>query len=173
MRQRHRRQARIDFDGEIRIGVHSHGSSLQRVLDKGDGRIHDLFGVDPVAIDGDSCGINAGHVEDVLEQARQAIELGDRRVGLHDTFRCRHLPTQILDRHLDRGQWCSQIVTQRGEQRGREIRLLFDELGGVSFLKELGSLDRNRHHTGDGIKRADVDQRRDRGQQADGLGAMA
>jgi hypothetical protein len=68
VRERRRREARIDFDRQIRIRIHAHGSPLKRVLHESDGRIHHVVGFDPLAIDGDCGRVDACHIQDVLEE---------------------------------------------------------------------------------------------------------
>ena len=66
-------------------------------------------------------------------------------------------PPQVLDRDPDRGQRRTQVVAQRGEQRGGEVGLLPDHFGGLALGQKLRTFDRDRHHAGHGIERPDVE----------------
>ena len=77
VRQCHRRQARIDLHLQLRVGIHAQVASLQRVPHVRHRGIDHIGRGHPLAVDADRRGVDARHVEDVLEQARQAIQLAD------------------------------------------------------------------------------------------------
>ena len=81
----------------------------------------------------------------------------------------RQLASQVFDRDANRRQRRLQIVAQRRQQRRRQIGLLPHQFRGVTFRQELRAFDRDRHHAGQRVQRADVQRRRDRGQQTDGF----
>ena len=80
------------------------GVPLERMPDVRDGGIDHIGGGDPLPVDADRGRVDARHVEDVLEQARQPVELGDGRAGLRATLVGRQIAAQVLDGHADRRQ---------------------------------------------------------------------
>ena len=124
-----------------------------------DGGIDHVGGGDPLPVDLDRGRVDARHVEDVLEQARQPVELGDGRAGLRATLVGRQVAAQVLDGHPDDGQRCPEVVAQRRQQRRRQIRLLPDEVGRVTFRQELGPFDRDGDDARDGVEGADIECR--------------
>ena len=82
VRQRDRREARIDLHLHVRVRIHTQARVLQRVPDVGDRGIDHIGRGHPLAVDADRRGVDARHVEDVLEQARQPVELADGGAGL-------------------------------------------------------------------------------------------
>ena len=102
-------------------------------------------GGDPLPVDADRGRVDARHVEDVLEQARQPVELGACAArACSRRSSAGRLAAQVLDGDPDRRQRRAQIVAQRRQQRRREIGLLPHELGRVALREELRALDRNR-----------------------------
>ena len=137
--------------------------------DVGDGSIHNVGRSDPLPLDADRLRIDARHVEDVLKQASEAVELHDGGVCLHMPIIRGQIASQILHGDSYRRQWCSQIMAERREQRARQVRLLPHKRGGVTFRQELRPLDGNGDDAGDGVERADVERRRRRYQKPNGF----
>ena len=54
----------------------------------------------PLPVDPDRGRVDARHVEQVLEQARQPVEFGDGRLGLHVAIVGEQIAAQVLDGHL-------------------------------------------------------------------------
>ena len=146
--------------------------AVERVPDVSDGGVDDVGRVDPLALDADRLGVDARHVENVLEQARQPIELGDRCARLRAPLLRRQVAAQVLHRDSDRGQRRSQVVTERRQQRAGQIGLLPYERRGVALGQELRPLDGNGDDAGDGVEGADVERRRRCREQPDRLRAM-
>ena len=73
------------------VGVDPQRVAVERVPDVGDRRIDDVGGRHPLALDVDRRGIDARHVEDVLEQPGQPDQLGDRGAGLRPALVGRQL----------------------------------------------------------------------------------
>ena len=86
--------------------------SLQCVPDMRTRGIHDVGCGDPLPVDADCGGIDAGHVENVLKQARESIQFSGRRARLLGTFILRQVAAQVLDRRLDSSQWRPQVMTE-------------------------------------------------------------
>ena len=64
-------------------------------------------------------------------------------------------------------------MAERREECRRQVGLLPDEFGGLTFSEKLCPLDGDRHDAGDGVQCAEIDGRRNRCEQADGFRAVA
>ena len=156
VRQGDGREAGIDLHLTVGVGLDAQRVSLERVPDVRAGRIDDIGGRDPLLVHSDGGRVDARHVEDVLEQPREAVQFDAGRARLFPAFVGRQLAAEVFDRGLDRRQRRAQIVAQRGEQRRGEIGFLPYQLRRVALGQKLRALDRDRDDTGQGVERADV-----------------
>ena len=96
MGERRRRQPRIQPHGEVGVDGDVHLVSLKRVLDLIARRRDDLGGMRPPRFGGHGAGVDARHLEEVLEQPRQSLDFRQYQVALLEavlaraarTFRC-------------------------------------------------------------------------------------
>ena len=103
---------------------------------------------------GDRAGVDARHLEDVLEQARQPVDLGEDQVALlAPLLLVGPRGLEVARRDPDRGQRRPQIVAERGEQRRLQRLALAREIGRLALVEELRPLDRDRGEAGDGVER--------------------
>ena len=81
--------------------------------------------------------LDAGQVEDFLEQPRKVIDLRDGERGLlaADIGGQRGV-SGVGDGHADGGERCPEVVTERAEQGRREVGALTGELRRTPFLQE-------------------------------------
>ena len=172
MRQGDGGDAGIDLDFGLGVGIHLQRMAVQRVPDVSGCRIDDVGRRHPLALDVNRRRVDARHVEDVLEETIQPVQLHDGGACLSGVFAGRQMTAQVLDRDANRRERRLQVVAERREQRRREIRLLPHQFRGFAFAEELRPLDRNRDHTRNGVKCADVEGWRDGGEQADRLRAV-
>ena len=141
--------------------------------DVGHGRIDDFRRRDPLPLDQNRGGIHSRHVQDVLEETRQAAELRRREVGLRFAFVSRQLAAKVLDGDAGRRQRRLEVVAQGRQKRRCKIRLLPNALRGVAFAEKLRALDGNRDDAAKRIQRAEIEIRRARREQAHGLHTVA
>ena len=66
------------------------------------GRVDDVGRRDPLAFDVNRRRIDTRHVEDVLEETIQPVQLDDGGAGLRRAFAGRQMTAQVLDRDADR-----------------------------------------------------------------------
>ena len=159
VRQGDRCQARVDLDLHLGICLDAQRVSLHGMPHVSERRIDDVGRGDPLPFDADRLGVDARHVEDVLEQARQPLELGHGRTCLCATLVLGSSPRRFSTATRDGGQRRTKIMAERREQRGGQVRLLTDERRGVALAQELGSFDRNGDDAGDGVECADIERR--------------
>ena len=157
VRERDRHQTRIDFGFEVSLGVHAQRVSLERVPNVRARGIDDVGCRHPLLVHTDGCCVDARHIEDVLEQAGEAMQLHAGGARLFTPLLGWQLTTQVFDGRLDRRQRCAQIVAQRREERRREVGLLPNQVRRIPLGQELRALDRDRHDAGKRVERADVE----------------
>ena len=112
VRQGDRSDSWIDIDLGLGVRVHLQWMAVESVPDVGRGRIDDVGGRDPLAFDVDRRRVDARHVEDVLEETVQPVQLSDGGAGLGRVFAGRQMTAQVLDRHADRRERRLEIVTE-------------------------------------------------------------
>ena len=170
MRERRRRQPRIDLDLGVGRGVDANGSSLERRPHVRGRRIDDIGGRDPLTVGDDPVRVDSCHVENVLEEARQAVQFRQRRAHLlAPRFDGHRFLAEVLDGDPNGRQRRAQIVAQRREQCRREVGLLSHDLRCFALVQELHAFDRNRRHAGHGIERPEIHARRHSCKHTDGL----
>ena len=94
VRQRHRCQPWIDLHLHLGVRIHAQRVPVERMPDVRHRGVDDVGGGDPLPLDADRLGVDARHVEDVLEQPGQPIELRHRGARLR---------TPLLGREIRRG----------------------------------------------------------------------
>ena len=111
-------------------------------------------GVHPVVLQLDRRGVDAGHVEEIAEQPREAIELVWARRA------CSWRPSSgsaVFWRLLTAMRMAVsgvRDVVDRGEQRRREVGALPDQLRLFALAEQLGAFDGHRREPGHRVERA-------------------
>ncbi len=114
----------------------------------------------PTPLRVDRGGIDARHVEDVLEQARQAIELLQCQLRLSAPLLGRQAHVlKIRHRHTDRRHGRAQVVAEGGEERRRQVGALAQRLCLLALGKEMRALDRDRHDPAKRVERTEIERR--------------
>ena len=132
----------------------------------------ELRRIDPSRGAGDGAGVDARHLENVLEQARQPLDLGEHQIALlAPLVLAQPRRLQIARGDADRGQRRPQVVAERGEERRLQLLALARELRRLPLLEKLRALDRDRRDAGERIEGPRLDARTARGEQPDRLGA--
>ena len=103
-----------------------------------------LTGV-PTRVQGEHAGFDAGHVEEIRDQPREAIRLDlDQPVELAGVT-SGELARAVGQRRrgdLDGGEWRAQVVGDRAEQSPAEPVRFFEQFGAQRLLAQLGPLER-------------------------------
>ena len=158
VRQRARRQARIDPHETIRFDIGRERVPVQRVSDLFAGGFDDLRRIDPAEVRADRTGIDARHLQDVLEQAIQAFDFRhDQRALLAPLLVVRPRRLEIRRGHANGRQRRPEIVGDRREQRGLELLAAPRQLRRLPLLEKLRALDRNRRHAPERVERPGFD----------------
>ena len=85
----------------------------------------DLRRMGPSRVLGDGARVDAGHIEDVLEQPRQSRRLGQDQVALLQTLGVGQLgPLEVARRDADGRQRRPQVVAERRQQRRLQLLAL-------------------------------------------------
>ena len=108
---------------------------------------------------GDRAGVDAGHLEDVLEQPRQPLDFRQDQVALLEPFvggQRRRLDVARGD--ADGRERRPQVVPERREQRGLQLLALARQLGRLALLEKLRALDRDRDDAAERVERAGLDR---------------
>ena len=82
VRQGDRGDSRIDFDLGLLVGIHAQGMSVEGVPHLRGGGVDDVGRRHPLRLEVNGGRVDACHVENVLEQSRQAIQFDERGTGL-------------------------------------------------------------------------------------------
>ena len=77
-----RGHSRIDLDLGLLVGIHAQGMSVEGVANLRGGGVDDVGRRHPLRLEVNRGRVDAGHVQDVLEQSRQAIQFDERGTGL-------------------------------------------------------------------------------------------
>ena len=80
VRQRDRGEAGIDLHFHLARSIHAKWASLEFIPGVRECRIHHVIGRDPVSIDGDRCGVNAGYVH--FDEATPMEAMSDRVIDI-------------------------------------------------------------------------------------------
>ena len=123
------------------------------------GGFDDLRRIDPLArVDDGSC-LDARHLENVLEQPRETLDLGHHEVGLFvalDIGQPRRV--QIAGGHPDRRQRRAEVVCERGQQGRLELGAALGQFRLPALLEKVDALDRDGHHAAEGVERVGLDR---------------
>ena len=123
--------------------------------------------MDPAGRVSHGSGLDARHLEDVLEQSRQTLDLGQHEVGLLIALDVRQpRRVQIVGRDPDRRQRCAEIVRQRRQQRRLELGAALGELRLPPLLEEMDALDGNGDDAAERVERAGLDRPASDGEDA-------
>ena len=153
-------QPRIEPHRHVRIDLRPQLVPAQRVLDLVARRGDDLGRMRPPRFGGDGAGIDARHLEDILEQPGQALDLGQDQIALFPAVLGRQRRRlEFAGGDADRGERRPQIVSERGEQRGLQLLALPRQLARLALLEKLRALDRDRDDAAERVERAGLDGR--------------
>src|SRR5262249_23623361 len=121
-------------------------------------RLDDVGWRGPLALRADAARFDAGHVQDLLEQPVQSLELAHGEPGLLLALWLRQRRVQdVAQGHADSRERSAEIVTERTEQCRRQLGTLARELCLTALLEELRALDRDCRDAGDGVERAGLE----------------
>src|SRR5687768_17292871 len=121
-----------------------------------------------------SCRVDARHIEDVLEEPRQAIEFLKRQLRLRLSFLWRQRDIlKIRDGGTNGRDRGSEIVAEGGKERRRKVGALTDGFSPFTFGKKVCTLDRDRDDTAEGIERPQIELGADGRQNSDRLPAQS
>jgi len=151
-------QPRIDPHRHIGIERKVDVAALQGLLDVIACGGHDLGGMCPPRLGGNRPGVDARHLEDVLEQARQPLDFRPDHLALLEPLLTGQFGlTEIARCHPNRGQRRPQIVAQRRQQGRLELLALARQLAGLALLQQLGALESDGHYPRQRIQRPRLD----------------
>ncbi len=129
----------------------------------------DLRRMRPPGFGGNRAGVDASHVEDVLEQAGQAFGFRQDQVALLEPFvGCQRGRLDVARGDADGRERRAQVMPQRSQQRGLELLALARQLGCLALLEKRRALDGDGDHAAKRVQRAGLDRAAGRGKQADG-----
>ena len=146
MRQRRRRQARIEPDEPIGFDRQLDASVRRSACSTGSRAASTISdGATQRMSSRDRAGVDARHLQNVLEQARQPIDFGEDQLALlAPLLLVRPRRLQVARGDADGGQRRSQVVAERGEERGFQLLALPRQFGALALVEELRALDRDR-----------------------------
>ena len=129
--------------------------ALQGLFDLVASRGDDLRGMRPPRFGGNPAGIDPRHFQQILEQPRQALDLGQYQIALLQTFVARQVGRfHVARRYPDRRERRPEVVTERGEQRRLELFALPRQLASLPLFEKFSTFNGDRDHAGECVERA-------------------
>ena len=131
--------------GQIGWRVNVHAAARDQAVDGGEGLVHQLVERHEGGPDREGPGLNAGHVEQVGDEAGQPIGLELNQLeqfGAVDVVEGRALLAQARDRRLDRRQRCAEVVGDGSHHGTAPAVDLLEEARPQGLVLQLGPLDR-------------------------------
>src|SRR5262245_22193533 len=111
MCERGRRESRVEANELLRLGLHRDMVASKGLFHLISGGLEDLGRMDPTELGGYGVGVDSRHLENVLEQAAEALDFCEDQITLLAAI---HLlkprGLEVARRDTDRGERRSQVV---------------------------------------------------------------